>query len=394
MVGSQSLTSSGDKTMNKKILSVIFVTVFLFSISVIPQISYCQTATPRSTLGVSPTEAAEQASAPDMLLIGIIIVVVVALVGAVVAFVLFTKKRVNEKSLKKMSSRTFEEWVIKKFNGKPSDPTTGVNGLTEGGQPLLIIQSDHAGLAEINDFVDVLVKGRAQKGTIVAFNFDNDTIEGKVKAMDHEIELQLLRINELLNKRFANKISNLASAQVKFEPQLRNKPTDQGIHPGFAVEEGPQIASTVEGTLNEPRRDGLKPRVFVSNSNMKVADQVKKMLEFIHYDYVMGDKENMTVPISDGNLGLMKGCDCAIINIAAAEQERRYSGMYSLNANVTSEINAAYLKYNKQVVLLVERKIDLPPNLKGLKRIEYDSDDLSFNAAMELEKVLAGFKKI
>ena len=108
----------------------------------------------------------------------------------------------------------------------------------------------------------------------------------------------------------------------------------------------------------------------------------------------MGDKEETTVPISENKFGLMQDCDCAIINIAAAEQERRYSGLYILNSNVTSEIDAAYLKYNTQVVLLVERKVDLPPNLKGLKRIEYDSDDLSFNAAMDLKKALEDFKKL
>ncbi len=118
------------------------------------------------------------------------------------------------------------------------------------------------------------------------------------------------------------------------------------------------------------------------------------MLEFLHYDYVVGDKKETSVPISDSKFGLMKDCDCAIVNVAAAEQERRYSGLYVLNSNVTSEINAAYLKYNTQVVLLVERKIDLPSNLKGLKRIEYDSDDLSFNAAMDLEKILADFRKL
>ncbi len=118
------------------------------------------------------------------------------------------------------------------------------------------------------------------------------------------------------------------------------------------------------------------------------------MLDFLHYDYVMGDKEETTVPIPDNKFGLMKDCDCAIINIAAAEQERRYSGLYVLNSNVTSEINAAYLKYSRQVILLVERKVDLPPNLKGLKRIEYDTDDLSFNAAMDLKDALEGFKKL
>ena len=139
-----------------------------------------------------------------MLLIGGIIAAV-AVVGAVSAFVVVKKKRVNEKSLRKFSSREFEDWVIKRFNGKPSDPSSGVNGFTEGGQPLLIVQSDHVSLAEVEDFVKVLAKGKAQKGTIVAFNFDKDTLEGKITAMDNGIELQLLRINELLNKRYSDK---------------------------------------------------------------------------------------------------------------------------------------------------------------------------------------------
>jgi hypothetical protein len=100
------------------------------------------------------------------------------------------------------------------------------------------------------------------------------------------------------------------------------------------------------------------------------------------------------VPIPNNKFGVMEECDCAIINIAAAEQERRYSGLYVINSNVTSEIDAAYLKYSKQVVLLVERKIDLPLNLKGLRRIEYDTDDLSFNAAMDLKDALEDFKKL
>jgi hypothetical protein len=155
-----------------------------------------------------------------------------------------------------------------------------------------------------------------------------------------------------------------------------------------------QEAPINERAPNEPQKEDLKPRVFISNSKTQVSNQVMKMLDFLHYDYVMGDKEETTVPIPNNKFGLMKDCDCAIINIAAAEQERRYSGLYVLNTNVTSEINAAYLNYSRQVVLLVERKVDLPANLKGLIRIEYDSDDLSFNVAMDLKDALEGFKKL
>ncbi len=368
--------------MNKQLLSGIFIAFLLFSIIVIPQIANSQTVTPKATATPTPTETAKQGSSLDLLLIGGIIAAV-AVAGAVSAFVVVKKRRVNEKSLRKFSSRNFEDWVIKRFNGKPSDPSSGVNGFTEGGQPLLIIQSDHVSLAEVEDFVKVLSKGKAQKGTIVALNFDKDTFEGKITAMDNGIELQLLPINELLNKRYSDKIESLARSPVTFEAPLTGMAEDP------VTETNP-----FEKMPNIPQKEGLKPRVFISNSNTKVAEQVKKMLEFLHYDYAVGDKEETTVPISDNTFGLMRDCDCAVINIAAAEQERRYSGLYVLNSNVTSEINAAYLKYNTQVILLVERKIDLPSNLKGLKRIEYDSDDLSFNAAMDLEKVLADFKKI
>jgi hypothetical protein len=374
------------KNMDKKLLSGIIIALFVFSFLIVPQIVSCQEATPsdEETNEPTPTETAEQGSSLDLLLIGGIIAAV-AVIAVVSAFVVVKKRKVNEKSLRKFSSRNFEEWVIKRFNGKPSDPSSGVNGFTAGGQPLLIKQSDHVSLAEVEDFVKLLVKGKTQKGTIVALSFDNDAIEGKVTAMDNEIDLQMFRINELLNKHYAAKIESLARSPVTFEAPLAGLVEDQLIE---------TETKSFENLPIIPQREGIKPRVFVSNSNTKVAEQVKKMLDFLHYNYAVGDKEETTVPISETKFGLMRDCDCAIINIAAVEQERRYSGIYILNSNVTSEINAAYLKYNTQVVLLVERKVELPSNLKGLKRIEYDTDDLTFNAAMELEKALIEFKKV
>jgi len=370
--------------MNKQMLTAILITFFFFLVAAIPQISNCQTVTPGTTSTPTPTEATAQGSTSNFLLIGGIVAVVAAAIIVTSAVIIIKRKKVNEKSLRRFSSTDFQEWVIKKFNGKPSEPSSEITGFTEGGQPLLVIQSDNVGLVEVENFVKVLVKGKAQKGTVVAFDFEKDTIEGRVTAMENGIELQLLRINELLNKRFSARIKNLALSKVTFEAPVTYTTNDQ-------------VAKTVsfEKMPINPQKDGLKkPRVFISNSDTKVAEQVKRMLDFLNYDYVMGDKEESTVPISNNKFGLMKNCDCAIINIAAAEQERRYSGLYDLNSNVISEINAAYLKYNTQVILLVERKVELPSNFKGLKRIEYDNDDLSFNAAMDLDKALADFKEI
>lgn len=371
-------------SLDKKFISVTVVALLVFSVTVFPQLSYCQTDTP------TPTDEPQQNSGFDLILISVLVVVVVVVVGGVLAFVLLKRRKVNEKSLRNFSASAFEAWVLGRLNGNPSDPSIGVTGLTQGGQPLLIKQSDNVSLAEVESFVKVLVKGKAQRGAVVAFGFDKDAVEAKILAMDNEIELQLLPIYELLNKRYARRIDDFASASVTFNAAAaENVPVNVPVSVS-----SPAAFDDFARMPPESPRVGVKPRVFISNSNSQVADQVRRMLDFLHYEYAVGDKEDASVPISETNFGLMKNCDCAVINIAAAEQERRYSGLYILNSNVISAINAAYLKYDAQVVLLVDKKIDLPSNFKGLRRIEYDGEELSFNAAMDLEKILAGFKAV
>ena len=305
----------------------------------------------------------------------------------------FTRKKVTEKSLGKSSPHDFQDWVIKRFNGKPADPVSGIDGYTAGGQPLLIKQSDNVSLAEVEGFISTLMKTGAQKGAIVAFNYNKDAVEGKMKAQDQGIELEMLTVYQLLNKRFSDKIEDISRSQVSFGA------------PRETLQEAPALVMTEgEGAVtfggkpmpmpNEPQAGVLKPVVYVSYSGTRVFDQVRKLLEFLHYDYVVGGNEETPFPISENKFGLMKGCDCAVIIVSAIEQERRYSGIWMLNPNVLSDISASYLKYNMQIVLVVERKVELPSNLKGLVIIGYDNDDLSFDAAMELEKILADFKKI
>jgi hypothetical protein len=335
--------------------------------------------TPPATEEPTPTPTENQGGFSLLLIIGIVVAVVAVVAGAGAFF--FMKKRVNEKSLRRFSPDDFSGWVIKRFSGRPGDPSSGVDGYTEGGQPLSINQVENFSLGDVEGFVDILARGGAQKGTIVAFSYANDAAGGKLKATDYGIELELLSVKQLLNKRFANKLEKIAKAPVTFEapPPLLMEP--QGVDTSERLPTEPQIGS------------GEKPVVFVSRTNKKVIDQVKKMLEFLHYDYVVGDNVETPLPMSENKFELMKKCDCAIITIAASEQERRYTGFYILNSNIVSEINAAFLKYNAQVVLLVEKRVELPPNFKGLKRVEFANDDLSFDMAMELEKVLANFRK-
>ncbi|HYA77789.1 MAG TPA: hypothetical protein VEF91_03650, partial [Verrucomicrobiae bacterium] len=197
------------KTMNKKFIIFLLVTCFLFSIVLIPQISHCQTSTSSPT--IAPTPATQGKTPISLLLIGAI----VAVVAVVVVIMVFAfKKRENGKNPSGASSSGFEARIIKKFNGKPNDTSIGVSGFTEGGQPLLIKESAPVSLADVEGFTQVLINGKAQKGIIVAPDFDDAALDGKITAMDNGIELQMLRISELMNKRYSNRIKELASVPV------------------------------------------------------------------------------------------------------------------------------------------------------------------------------------
>lgn len=137
------------------------------------------------------------------------------------------------------------------------------------------------------------------------------------------------------------------------------------------------------------------PRVFISHSkNKNILDQLETILEFGKFEYIIAeDVETAAIPIPDKIFGLMRQCNCAIINISADEELRQEDGKYRINENVLIEIGAAFVHYNKRVILLVDKRLLLPSNLQGLYRCEYEGDELSFMIAMKLQKALTEFRE-
>jgi len=136
-------------------------------------------------------------------------------------------------------------------------------------------------------------------------------------------------------------------------------------------------------------------RVFISHGkNKTIVGQIKQILDFGQFDYrIAEERETTAIPIPEKVFGIMRECNCAIINVSADEQEKREDGTYGINQNVLIEIGAAFLLYNKKVILLVDKRVELPSNLKGLYRCEYEGDELSFNVAMKLQNTLTEFRK-
>ena len=101
--------------MNRKLFLVTLIAIFIFTLTIVPQTITCQT---EETLEPSATDEPQTGDIDFLLIAAVAAVVAVVVVLAV--FLVLKKKKVNEKSLRKTSSRAFEEWVTKKFNGKPA----------------------------------------------------------------------------------------------------------------------------------------------------------------------------------------------------------------------------------------------------------------------------------
>lgn len=135
-------------------------------------------------------------------------------------------------------------------------------------------------------------------------------------------------------------------------------------------------------------------RVFISHSkNVKILDQLKQMLDFGGFDAeVAQERETTAIPIPQKIFDAMRKCDCAVINISADEQEKHGENNYGINQNVLIEIGAAFLLYDKKVILLVDKRIKLPSNLQGLAILPYDGDELSWETGMRLQRALTEFR--
>ena len=136
------------------------------------------------------------------------------------------------------------------------------------------------------------------------------------------------------------------------------------------------------------------PKAFISHSkNAKILDQIKTILDLVDVKSIVAEEEKTAaMPISDKIFGLMQQCNCAIINISADDEMKQDDDSYKINENVLIEIGAAFMYYDKRVILLADERLELPSNLQGLYLSKYTGNDLSFSVSTEIQKIFKEFK--
>jgi hypothetical protein len=135
-------------------------------------------------------------------------------------------------------------------------------------------------------------------------------------------------------------------------------------------------------------------KVFISHgSNMDIVEQVQTMLGIADIPSEVAVKEETSaIPVPEKIFGAMRRCQAGIIIVSVDETRTNGAGQYSINENVLIEIGAAFVLYEKRVVLVWDKRLTVPSNLQGLYRCEFEGNELSWSAGMKLMKAIRGFK--
>lgn len=115
----------------------------------------------------------------------------------------------TDSDLKAFKPFEFQNWVIDELGAKHSKVKSGDFGLDgyfeknlwHDNAGVQVKQSDSIGRNVVDNFETALKRAKYQKGYIVAFSFSKGTYEEAARAKKEGLEIKLIKVSELLNKK-------------------------------------------------------------------------------------------------------------------------------------------------------------------------------------------------
>jgi len=104
-------------------------------------------------------------------------------------------------------------------------------------------------------------------------------------------------------------------------------------------------------------------------------------------------EETTAIPVPEKVFNAMRRCNAGIIVVSVEDSSKDLKSNFTVNDNVLIEIGAAFVLYDKKVVLVWDKRIPVPSNLQGLYRCEFEGNELAWSAGMKLMKAIKEFRK-
>ncbi|HEX4950712.1 MAG TPA: hypothetical protein VFZ34_28875 [Blastocatellia bacterium] len=124
------------------------------------------------------------------------------------------------------------------------------------------------------------------------------------------------------------------------------------------------------------------------------AAQLQSLLELIGMESdVLERSTTATLTMSESAFETMRRCDAGLFVVTPEDCLSDEQGRLTLRPEVQAEISAAYLFYNRRILLLWDEHIPLPADWQHLTHITFTGTELSWEAGLQLTKALQNFKR-
>lgn len=149
------------------------------------------------------------------------------------------------------------------------------------------------------------------------------------------------------------------------------------------------------GTIAAPPDHGIdladsKARVFISyNANSSMVDCLREALqlaglqcEVVQRTLAQGD------PVTPDALKAIRSCQIGLFLVTPEDCEADENGNLTLRENLQIEIGAAFVHFEKRLVLLWNRNVPVKLNLTGISRCEFEGDQLDWSTGIDVLRAI------
>ncbi len=150
-----------------------------------------------------------------------------------------------------------------------------------------------------------------------------------------------------------------------------------------------------------PRRINLaatasseKVRLYLSvEANSEEFIQLQSLLEMLGFKAEIIERNSSNkVPLSEKIFDSLRHCEAGLIVITEADCLKDEMGFLSLIPEIQMEISAAYLFYDRRVILLCAQQIQMPAYLQNIPTCALEKGKLDWKTGLAIAKALSQFK--
>jgi Predicted nucleotide-binding protein containing TIR-like domain len=133
-----------------------------------------------------------------------------------------------------------------------------------------------------------------------------------------------------------------------------------------------------------------RPRLLISHGQrMKVIEQLRVALELAGIESETVERAPAASgPVAEHTLEAMRRCDRAVIVVTGEDCAADAAGRASLKEDLLVEIGAAFVFYDRRVVLLWDEAVPVPRNLHNLTLCRFAADKLTWEDGVSLMKAM------